>query len=130
LVNGTATLTAQNLAAGNYYGGRKPEDGRVQWQWSATQVHNLIRAVAPPYPGAFCDLNGKRFNLLGSIQLGEKTNVTGQPALLLQDNQLYLRCNDGGLLRVTQAALDDTPLTTANFQQLLGGTLAPLPTAA
>ena len=130
LVNGTATLTAQNLAAGNYFGGRKPEDGRVNWNWRAVQVHNLIRAVAPPYPGAFCELNGKRLNLLGSIQLGEKTNVTGQPALLLQDNQLYLRCTDGGLLRVTHAAFDGTPLTAANFQQLLGGTLAPLPTAA
>ncbi len=130
LVSGTAPLTAQNLAAGSYFGGRKPEDGRVHWQWRAAQVHNLIRAVAPPYPGAFCDLNGKRLNLLGTLQLGETTNVTGQPALLLQDHQLHLRCTDGGLLRVTQAQFDGTPLTPANFQQRLGGTLTPLLTAA
>jgi methionyl-tRNA formyltransferase len=126
LVNGTATLTPQNLAAGSYHGGRKPEDGRVNWKWSATQVHNLVRAVAPPYPGAFCEFHGKRLNLLGTMQLGEKTNITGQPALLLQDDRLYLRCTDGGLLRVTQAEFDSTPLTAANFQTLLGGTLAPL----
>jgi methionyl-tRNA formyltransferase len=127
LINGTATLSTQNLAAGNYCGGRKPEDGRVNWNWSAAQVHNLIRAVAPPYPGAFCDLNGKRLNLFGTIDLGEKSNVTAQPALLLHDGQLHLRCNDGGLLQVTQAQFDGTSLTSANLQKVFGATLVNLP---
>ena len=53
LIAGTATLTPQDLTAGSYFGGRKPEDGRINWAWGAAQVHNLIRAVAPPYPVAF-----------------------------------------------------------------------------
>ena len=126
LINGTATLTPQNLTAGSYFGGRKPEDGRIHWSWSAAQVHNLIRAVAPPYPGAFCELNGKRLDLLGTLNLGAKATVTGQPALLQHEGQLHLRCADGGLLRVTLAEFDGTPLTPANFQKLLGDTLAPL----
>ena len=126
LVDGTAALTVQNLAAGSYYGGRKPEDGRINWNWSAAQVHNLIRAVAPPYPGAFCELNGKRLNLLGTLNLVVTTSITEQPAVLLHDNQLHLRCTDGGLLRVTLAEFDGKPLTPLNFQKTFGGTLAPL----
>ncbi|MGH8230153.1 MAG: formyltransferase, partial [Steroidobacteraceae bacterium] len=40
-----------NLAAGSYFGRRTPEDGRIDWAWPAARVHNLIRAVAPPFPG-------------------------------------------------------------------------------
>jgi methionyl-tRNA formyltransferase len=28
-----------------------PEDGRIDWSKSAAEIHNLVRAVAPPYPG-------------------------------------------------------------------------------
>ncbi len=42
----------QNLAAGSYFGGRRPEDGRIDWNKSADQIYNLIRAVTEPYPGA------------------------------------------------------------------------------
>ena len=38
--------------AGSYFGGRTPEDGRIDWSQDAARIHNLVRAVAPPYPGA------------------------------------------------------------------------------
>ncbi len=126
LINGTAILQPQDLSAGSYYGGRKPEDGRIDWHDSAAQVHNLIRAVAPPYPGAFCDVNGKRLQLLGTLNLGATANVTGQPALRCVDNQLQLRCADGGLLQLTQAEFDGQALTSANFQNIFGTTSVPL----
>ena len=50
-----------DLSKGSYFGGRKPEDGRIDFSQSGQQVYNLIRAVAPPYPGAFTDIGGERF---------------------------------------------------------------------
>jgi UDP-4-amino-4-deoxy-L-arabinose formyltransferase/UDP-glucuronic acid dehydrogenase (UDP-4-keto-hexauronic acid decarboxylating) len=47
----------QNLAEGSYYGGRRPEDGRIDWNKSADDIYNLIRAVTEPYPGAFALLD-------------------------------------------------------------------------
>jgi methionyl-tRNA formyltransferase len=55
LLAGRAAARPQDLAAGSYFGGRKAEDGRIDWSRPAAEVHNLIRAVAPPYPGAFSD---------------------------------------------------------------------------
>jgi len=43
----------QDLTRGSYFGGRSPEDGRIEWCRSAEEVYNLIRAVTDPYPGAF-----------------------------------------------------------------------------
>ena len=53
LVDGSAVLRAQDLSRGGYFGGRRPEDGRIDWSAPAKRVHDLVRAVAPPYPGAF-----------------------------------------------------------------------------
>ena len=47
----------QNLAEGSYYGGRRPDDGCIDWNKSADEIYNLIRAVTEPYPGAFALLN-------------------------------------------------------------------------
>jgi methionyl-tRNA formyltransferase len=58
LLQGRVPRTPNVLANGSYFGGRKPEDGRIHWNQSAKQVHDLIRAVAPPYPGAFTDWQG------------------------------------------------------------------------
>ena len=60
LLEGRVPRTPNVLANGSYFSGRKPEDGRIQWSQNAVQVHNLIRAVAPPYPGAFADWQGAR----------------------------------------------------------------------
>jgi methionyl-tRNA formyltransferase len=60
LLEGRVPRTPNVLANGSYFGGRKPEDGRIHWNQSAKQVHDLIRAVAPPYPGAFTDWQGAR----------------------------------------------------------------------
>ena len=47
----------QDLKTGSYYGGRRPEDGRIDWKKSAQDIYNLIRAVTEPYPGAFALLD-------------------------------------------------------------------------
>lgn len=53
---GSAPRIPQDLSLGSYFGGRRPEDGRIDWSWPAARIYNLIRAVTDPYPGAFCGL--------------------------------------------------------------------------
>jgi methionyl-tRNA formyltransferase len=55
-----AARTPMNLSEGNYCGGRKPADGRIDWTGSAVQVYNLVRGVTHPYPGAFSFLEGRK----------------------------------------------------------------------
>jgi len=55
LLAGTAPRTPQDESQATYYGGRRPEDGRINWRQPARAIHNLVRAVTHPYPGAFCD---------------------------------------------------------------------------
>ncbi|MEN9635272.1 MAG: hypothetical protein RL077_3676 [Verrucomicrobiota bacterium] len=60
LLAGTAAETPQDEALATYFGGRKPEDGRINWTNTSKQIFDLIRAVADPYPGAFVEVGGGR----------------------------------------------------------------------
>lgn len=64
LLAGRVTPVPQNLSAGEYCGGRRPEDGRIDWSLPAQAIHNLVRGVAPPYPGAFTWVDGTPLRIL------------------------------------------------------------------
>ncbi len=58
LAGGTARWTPQDHRAATYTRRRRPEDGRICWNDSATRIRSLVRAVSHPFPGAFAYLNG------------------------------------------------------------------------
>ena len=60
ILAGTAPRTPQDEARATTFGGRTPEDGRVDWRRPAREIHDLVRAVSRPWPGAFADLDGGR----------------------------------------------------------------------
>jgi methionyl-tRNA formyltransferase len=60
---GTAPRVPLDLAKGSYFGGRKPEDGRIDWERPAKEIHDLVRAVTRPWPGAFTDLFGPKVTI-------------------------------------------------------------------
>lgn len=57
---GTAPRRAQDESQATKFGGRRPEDGRIDWAQPARRIVDLVRAVARPYPGAFTALAGRR----------------------------------------------------------------------
>lgn len=60
LLNGTAPAVPQDESRATYFGGRGPEDGRIDWTQTSGQIFNLVRAVTDPFPGAFTDVHGAR----------------------------------------------------------------------
>jgi methionyl-tRNA formyltransferase len=102
LIDGSAVLRAQDLAAGSYFGGRKPEDGRLDWGRPAREVHDLVRAVAPPFPGAFTDVGGERLRVLRTKLEPTLRTRPGGPGLYRQEWQWFADCADGKVLRLVE----------------------------
>jgi methionyl-tRNA formyltransferase len=101
LLAGTAPHVLPDLKAGGYFGGRKPEDGRIDWTQPAQAIHNLVRAVAPPYPGAFCDLpGGGRIRILRTLLAPDRKPAHTQPTLHRDGEQVFADCADGRVLHV------------------------------
>ena len=126
LLAGTAAMRAQDLSRGSYFGGRRPEDGRVDWRVSAKRVHDLVRAVAPPYPGAFTEVEGKRLRLLRTRLLERREPEGRHPFLSGEGGRCLAACADGGVLEILELELDGRPLSAQEFANHIGARRLPL----
>ncbi|MGA2709555.1 MAG: formyltransferase [Steroidobacteraceae bacterium] len=107
LIAGTADARPLDLAQGSYFGRRRPEDGRIDWRKGARAVHDLVRAVAPPFPGAFTDVNGCRLAILETrVDTVPARYAARAPCLYSIGDSWYADCVDGRRLRILQMELD------------------------
>jgi methionyl-tRNA formyltransferase len=125
LVAGTSVLRPQDLSKGSYFGGRKPEDGRIDWTQPAKRIHDLVRAVAPPYPGAFTDFEGKRLRVLRTRLLAERAPA-GPAHVRAESGRCLAACADGGALELLELELDGKALSAQEFAHRIGARRVPI----
>jgi len=69
IAKGDIPRRPNEIDRGSYFGGRRPEDGRIDWSRPAVEIYNLVRAVTRPYPGAFTELEGERLTVWRALPL-------------------------------------------------------------
>jgi methionyl-tRNA formyltransferase len=113
LIAGTAPRLPQRLEEGKYYGRRRPEDGKIDWAAGARDIHNLVRAVAPPFPGAFGQVDGQRW-MIHKTRVEPRTIEPSERARLFgADGRCYVACCDGSVLQILAAMNDAGPVDLA-----------------
>lgn len=121
LLAGSTVLKPQDLSQGGYFGGRKPEDGRIRADFTGEQMHNFVRALTHPYPGAFFDVQGKRVVIWKTRLMSATVKDAIPGCVVVCDNHvLYIHTQDGGWVRILAAECDGVPLNADNFVSLLG----------
>ncbi|TXI95579.1 MAG: formyltransferase [Burkholderiaceae bacterium] len=121
ILSGAPNRIANELSKGSYFGGRKPEDGRIDWSKPAQQVYNLHRAVAPPYPGAFFDHAGKRFVIEKArmVQASDFKLASNLPqGISVVDNTVFGICGDGHAIRILALQSDNKTLSVDEIKAL------------
>lgn len=101
LREGRAGRIPMDLAAGSYFGGRKPADGRIDWTRPAVQIYNLIRGVTHPYPGAFTYQAGKKVVIWSAWPV----EGNGEPGRIVSREPLLVGTGEG-LLEIRTLQLD------------------------
>lgn len=120
LLAGTAPRIPLDLSQGSYFGGRRPADGELSLAWPAKRFHDLVRAVAPPFPGAFLRLGNVILRIHRTRQLPPTGGNSDAPHLTLQDDRLTATCGDGNRLEILEAVTDEGVVDAARFRQLFG----------
>jgi methionyl-tRNA formyltransferase len=122
LMDGSARLIPQDLSQGGYFGGRGPEDGRIDPAATVHDLHNFVRALSHPYPGAFADLPAGRLVLWQTRRLAPAGSMAPRETanLCIADGLLRLETADGGVLAILDAELDGKPLDAARFAANFG----------
>ncbi|QRN33150.1 bifunctional UDP-4-amino-4-deoxy-L-arabinose formyltransferase/UDP-glucuronic acid oxidase ArnA [Pectobacterium brasiliense] len=100
------TLTPQDDSRASYFGRRTAADGLIDWQKSACEINNLIRAVTEPYPGAFTFL-GERKVIIWRARVVKvnrvKSNdvrangVKQEPGAIISTSPLVVSCGEDAL---------------------------------
>jgi methionyl-tRNA formyltransferase len=107
LIAGTATAHPLDLTRGSYFGRRRPEDGRIDWRQGARAIHDLVRAVGPPFPGAFTEVNGCRLAVWETRLDDQPLRYAAQaPCLYAANDAWYADCVDGRRLKILQLAIE------------------------
>jgi methionyl-tRNA formyltransferase len=119
LLAGSFEERPMDLESGSYFGGRKPEDGVADWSRSAWDIHNLIRGVAPPYPGAFVDVQGRRLRLLGSYWRGDEAK-SDTVRLYWEFCRCYADCVDARRIELTSLEFDGDMIGEKEFYAYFG----------
>ncbi len=120
ILAGNAPRRPNELAKGSYYGARKPEDGRIDWMDAAHDVYNLIRAVAPPYPGAFTEVAGRRLVVAQARRLPHDPALAVlAPGLHVAGQRIIGVCGDGGVIDVRELRDGTAPVDATAFNLFL-----------
>jgi methionyl-tRNA formyltransferase len=108
---GQAPRCPQDHAQASYFGGRGPEDGRIDWRQPAIAIYNLMRAVTHPYPGAFSTLNGRKLYIWNGRPMAASAPAPDGPGRItaaLPGEGLLVATGDGHFL-ITQAQWEGEP---------------------
>lgn len=109
IVAGHAPRIPQDLSAGSYFGRRTPADGRIDWNWPARRIFNLVRAVTHPYPGAFCTVAGRTL-FVWQASIGAEDGVAGAPGQVVGASASGLRVAAGaGVVVVGRVQFEGEP---------------------
>ncbi len=107
---------------------RLPEDGEINWSGETLAIDRLIRALAPPYPGAFTWFEGRRMTIWSARPLTDGPRFAGRVpgrivAVSKSDGTVDVLTGDG-LLRVLEVQYDgESPVPAASIIKSIKATL-------
>jgi methionyl-tRNA formyltransferase len=86
-------------SVGFYCGGRRAGDEWIDWSWTSERIHNFVRGIAPPAPGARTRLGQKELGIL-QTQL-----IDGAPDYLGTAGEVVGRTDAGSIVKTGDAVI-------------------------
>lgn len=95
------TLTKQK-GIPTYYPKRTANDGKINWETDIFEIHNLVRAVTKPYPGAFTFYNEIKIYIWSAqpfdTRIDTIKHVFGEVIKVFENGELIVKAGSGLLL--------------------------------
>ena len=109
ILDGTAPRRPQERSDGDVLPKRIPAMGITDWDRPARAVHDWIRALTAPYPGAFAFWGGHKVMLWAS-DVPDHTERSGRPGEVVARDENGLRVGTAnGSLLLTSVSMEESP---------------------
>ncbi|WP_380184321.1 bifunctional UDP-4-amino-4-deoxy-L-arabinose formyltransferase/UDP-glucuronic acid oxidase ArnA [Kalamiella sp. sgz302252] len=115
---GTVAERAQDESLASRFGRRGPEDGRLDWEQPAETLHNLVRAVTDPWPGAFGYVGSAKFIVWKSKVRPDLP--AAKPGTVLSVAPLVVACGEHALEIMTGQSENGVWMQGSQLAQTLG----------
>ena len=117
LIKGWWNPKTQNELSKSEYGARKPNDGLISWNQSASSIERLVKAAAYPHPGAFTFFGLKKVKI-DNAWIEEKIDIKGinGRVLKVKDNKCLVQTGNG----IIWVEVNDLKLSNIRVGSLLG----------
>ncbi|NRO95114.1 methionyl-tRNA formyltransferase [Paraburkholderia sp. NMBU_R16] len=130
IMTGRAQPVAQDAGAATFFHKRTARECSIDWQRSASEIHNLVRAQSPPYPSAFTAYRGRPLKLL-STRFSQRA-YRGTPGRLCCREADGVVVVTGGaappaLVLRTVCEADGAPIAANDYFRQLGEYFDPIP---
>ncbi|MFJ8085853.1 methionyl-tRNA formyltransferase [Streptomyces sp. NPDC096205] len=132
LLTGTAPRKPQNPAAGDVLPRRTHAMGVIDWDRRPRAVHDWVRALTTPYPGAFGMLDGERV-MVWRTRPPRRDEPAGPPGMVLavEPDGVRIAARGGSVLVTEMGGRAEPPQPAARwcrrFGVLPGTRFAPVP---
>ena len=118
IAEGRAPRDKQDESKARYYPLRTSDDGVIDWGASSYDIHNLVRALVRPWPGAFTFVENEKLIVWKSrILPGQGESVPGVVAMVDQSGA-YVHTGDSELV-IEVAERGGSRLEGAQLRQIL-----------
>ncbi|KAA5927419.1 MULTISPECIES: bifunctional UDP-4-amino-4-deoxy-L-arabinose formyltransferase/UDP-glucuronic acid oxidase ArnA [Pantoea] len=118
LRQGEVSEWPQDESQATRVGGRTPEDGRIDWNQPAEKIHNLVRAVTDPWPGAFAFAGSVKFIVWKSRVHPQQQQV--KPGTVISKQPFLIACGEGALEIQTGQSEHGVYMNGSQLAQSLG----------
>jgi methionyl-tRNA formyltransferase len=111
LEKGKMRRIRQEAGKATYWRKRTRKDGEIDWRMSSKRIHDLVRALTRPYPGAGCAHKGKEVKIWKTriIGKGEKFR-DAEPGKVLTKNGRRLSVKTGdGVIEILEHSFGSVP---------------------
>jgi methionyl-tRNA formyltransferase len=107
------TGAVQNESHATYCCARTPDDGEIDWRLTTIAIDRFIRALTPPFPGAFTYLAGQKLRVVRATPRERAPHYEGRiPGRVIglsrPDGWVDVLTGDG-ILRIHELAMDPGP---------------------
>ena len=109
--SGVLKRIPQDHSQANYWRKRSKRDGQIDWRMTAVTIHNLVRALHPPYPGAHClfeDQEIKIWETRVEDDLPSTRHFEPGKILKVENGEIIVKCGQG-CLRIVRHQFDPLP---------------------
>lgn len=102
LAKGEAVFHPQDNSQATYWRKRSRKDGLIDWRMQADSIHNLVRALVPPYPGAEYIYDETSHIVTKTSLINEGFSKLIEPGCILQvdENRFLIKCGGTSALWV------------------------------